>query len=92
LAGIVAPIDDKFTEILSFLTLGRWGTEGLARIQDKFQAGTFKEHIIDKSLYYDNSFTAFNSFQANIFVILTMNVIIMALTIYQLYRKDSIPS
>jgi ABC-type multidrug transport system ATPase subunit len=92
LAGIVAPIDDKFTEILSFLTLGRWGTEGLARIQDKFESGAFKEHILDKSLYYDKAFTAFNSFQANIHVILSMNVIIIALTIYQLYKKDSIPS
>ena len=34
LAGVMTKIDSVFVEILSFTTLGRWGTEGLARIQD----------------------------------------------------------
>lgn len=34
LAGLVARINDPLVEIFSFFTLGRWGTEGLARIQD----------------------------------------------------------
>jgi len=34
LAGIVARLDTVFKEVISYVTLGRWGTEGLARIQD----------------------------------------------------------
>lgn len=35
LAGVITKIDNWGVEILSFLTLGRWGTEGLSRIQDE---------------------------------------------------------
>ncbi|HSI70851.1 MAG TPA: FHA domain-containing protein [Gillisia sp.] len=34
LAGVMTKIDSVLVEILSFFTLGRWGTEGFARIQD----------------------------------------------------------
>lgn len=34
LAGVITRIDNWGMELLSFLTIGRWGTEGLARIQD----------------------------------------------------------
>jgi hypothetical protein len=34
LAGVITKIDNWGMELLSFLTLGRWGTEGLSRIQD----------------------------------------------------------
>jgi ABC-type multidrug transport system ATPase subunit/pSer/pThr/pTyr-binding forkhead associated (FHA) protein len=34
LAGVVATIDNGLKDILSFFTLGRWGTEGLGQIQD----------------------------------------------------------
>jgi ABC-type multidrug transport system ATPase subunit len=34
LAGVMTRIDNTLVELLSFTTLGRWGTEGLARIQD----------------------------------------------------------
>lgn len=39
LAGVVAKIDNGFKELLSYLTLGRWGTEGLGRIQDDLARG-----------------------------------------------------
>ncbi|QCX38343.1 FHA domain-containing protein [Aureibaculum algae] len=35
LAGVMTRIDNTLVELLSFTTLGRWGTEGFARIQDK---------------------------------------------------------
>ncbi|WP_422103817.1 FHA domain-containing protein [Winogradskyella sp.] len=35
LAGVMTKIDNVLVEILSFTTLGRWGTEGFSRIQDK---------------------------------------------------------
>ena len=34
LAGVMTKIDSLLVELLSLTTLGRWGTEGLARIQD----------------------------------------------------------
>ncbi len=34
LAGVVAPIQSKFVEFLSYITLSRWGTEGLSIIQE----------------------------------------------------------
>ena len=36
LAGVMTKIDTLFVEILSFFTLGRWGTEGFSRIQDRY--------------------------------------------------------
>ncbi len=34
LSGVITKIDNAVVEFFSFFTLGRWGTEGLARIQD----------------------------------------------------------
>lgn len=34
LAGVLTGIDSKVKELLSYMTLGRWGTEGFARIQN----------------------------------------------------------
>ncbi len=36
LAGVVTRIEDKVTETLSYATLGRWGTEGFAILQDTY--------------------------------------------------------
>jgi ABC-type multidrug transport system ATPase subunit/pSer/pThr/pTyr-binding forkhead associated (FHA) protein/ABC-type multidrug transport system permease subunit len=90
LAGIIAPIQDKITEFLSFLTLGRWGTEGLARIQDKFMEGNFANQLLNKNLYYDNSIRTFNSIEKNIIVILIMNSIFLTILIISLKKKDPI--
>ena len=35
LAGVMTKIDNTLVELLSFTTLGRWGTEGFSRIQDQ---------------------------------------------------------
>lgn len=34
LAGVITKIDNLLKEVISFTMLGRWGTEGLSRIQD----------------------------------------------------------
>ncbi|MCU0448668.1 MAG: ATP-binding cassette domain-containing protein [Bernardetiaceae bacterium] len=34
LAGVVTPIDSRLKDAVSYLTLSRWGTEALARVQD----------------------------------------------------------
>ncbi len=36
LAGVMTKLDSRIIEILSFFTLGRWGTEGFARLQDDY--------------------------------------------------------
>ena len=35
-AGVIASIDTKDKELISYTMLGRWGTEGLARIQNDY--------------------------------------------------------
>nr|WP_297916491.1 FHA domain-containing protein [uncultured Allomuricauda sp.] len=35
LAGVMTKINNTVVELLSFFTLGRWGTEGFARLQDE---------------------------------------------------------
>lgn len=36
LAGVVTKLDDKVIEGISYFTLGRWGTEGFATMQDQY--------------------------------------------------------
>ena len=48
LAGVLTGIDSRFKEILSYLTLGRWGTEGFARIQN--DSPDFVKHVNDTLL------------------------------------------
>ena len=36
LAGVMTKLETPLIEILSFFTLGRWGTEGFSRLQDTF--------------------------------------------------------
>jgi len=48
LAGVMTKIDNTLVEILSFTTLGRWGTEGFSRIQDQ----TFDNQEALQSILY----------------------------------------
>lgn len=45
LAGVMTKIDKLPIELVSFFTLGRWGTEGLARIQDSHHKAEEGESI-----------------------------------------------
>ncbi len=45
LAGVVTRMDNVYKEILSYCTLGRWGTEGLARIQDSNPDYSYPEKL-----------------------------------------------
>jgi ABC-type multidrug transport system ATPase subunit len=90
LAGIVAPIEDKVTEIASIFTFGRWGTEALARIQDKYKTAEFTEQLINKNLYYKDSFSWFNSFTGNLTIMCIIDFTLILLLIWTLKRKDAI--
>ena len=49
LAGMITKIDNTFIEIMSFCTLGRWGTEVLGRVQDAAAGDpTGVESLLDK--------------------------------------------
>jgi ABC-type multidrug transport system ATPase subunit len=41
LAGVVAPIKNTTIELFSYFSLGRWGIEGLAKLQDIYGDGFF---------------------------------------------------
>jgi ABC-type multidrug transport system ATPase subunit/pSer/pThr/pTyr-binding forkhead associated (FHA) protein/ABC-type multidrug transport system permease subunit len=48
LAGVVAKITNPLVEILSYLTISRWGTEGMANLQKDVvvpPAGTMEKHV-----------------------------------------------
>ncbi|PCJ91953.1 MAG: hypothetical protein COA50_16015 [Flavobacteriaceae bacterium] len=43
LAGVMTKLDTRLIEILSFFTLGRWGTEGFSRLQDAYFENNYVE-------------------------------------------------
>ena len=47
LAGVMTKINTTLVEVLSFFTLGRWGTEGFSRLQDEASTDA-KSVIVDK--------------------------------------------
>lgn len=57
LAGVMTKIDTLLVEILSFFTLGRWGTEGFSRIQDRWfeKEGVAVESVLIPEITLDPS-------------------------------------
>lgn len=94
LAGVVEPIVNMKINFFSYLTLGRWGTEGLIRLQH----GPFKRPFALEDLYYNPTLrdkggqvvNAFNSTRANILCILVITILMYILTYFSLKRKDTI--
>ena len=93
LAGVVEKITSVKVDVLSYLTLGRWGTEGITRLQkgDAMSAG-LKELYYGKDLSDKGSFIVdlFNDLGANILIILILSAIMYVLTYYSLKKKDTI--
>jgi ABC-type multidrug transport system ATPase subunit/pSer/pThr/pTyr-binding forkhead associated (FHA) protein len=117
LAGVMNKIDNTIVEILSFSTLGRWGTEGFARMQDhyfpnqdniqsvlygiptangetKLVSGSaltrldlYNNKLIDDGILIGN---IFDSMQANLVIVMAINIIIYGMIYIALKRKDSI--
>lgn len=90
LAGIVAPIQDKYIELLSMFTYGRWGTEGVMRINDGLEEGVFTKNIINKNIYYRSSIDYFNAFGANMFMIFILALLFMSVTVWKLNKKGAL--
>ena len=123
LAGVMTKINNTMVEVLSFFTLGRWGTEGFARLQDtasEVELNTteqlqsvlttfpvspdgkqtrevssaamdvldlYNEELVDKGTLIG---TLFNSFDANLMAVTTLNILFYGMIFYALKRKDSI--
>ena len=47
LTGIIAPLDNNIKVFLSYFTLGRWGTEGFAQLQD--EAAILQDQWVDEA-------------------------------------------
>ena len=99
LAGIVEPVTSVKIDVLSYFTLGRWGTEGLTRLQKwPIKKGIIKRGTIVDGLYYNHSLkpdensivTLFNSFNSNLLVICILSILTYSLTAMSLKRKDTI--
>jgi ABC transport system ATP-binding/permease protein len=90
LAGILQPIQNEFTKLLSYLTIGRWGTEGLARIQDKDDADKPFVSMIEQHLYKDNTGSFLNEFESNVIALMILTVIMFVLVDYLLKKQTKI--
>lgn len=112
LSGVITKIDNVLIEVFSFFTLGRWGTEGLARVQDHASGGAMSENLQSILLfsaqtdsyspmgalafldYYNEEYnligTMFNSAEANLFIVLALDVLLYFAIYISLKRKDSI--
>ncbi len=68
LAGVIQPIENHITMLLSYFTLGRWGTEGAARIQDFGDEEKHFVKLLEKHLYSDdiNSILPTDGFESNL--------------------------
>jgi ABC-type multidrug transport system ATPase subunit len=98
LSGVLSNLNNKGIEILSYLTFGRWGTEGIARIQD----GSMNEPIyliesnnpaLCQNLYNclygnPNLLSLFQGLEENIIAIVILSIIFLALTIIKLMNFD----
>lgn len=93
LAGIVEHLTSLKVDILSYFTLGRWGTEGLARLQKKPLSDSALNYVyynpsLDKSNH--DIVTLFNSLDRNVVAILILSVATYLATYGSLKRKDTI--
>lgn len=98
LAGVVEIIHSLKVDMLSFLMLGRWGTEGFLRIQNEPILYPKTPFPALDMLYYNDSLKKngdgiiqlFNGIDANVFAILFLGGIMYVLTYVSLKKKDSI--
>jgi hypothetical protein len=95
LSGILSAITSPFIETLSYGTFGRWGTEGLARIQDfdkKKEDLMFmgENHQIHNNLYGDDSLMAlFKSIEGNLAILFAIKIAMIIMIVAKLLSADS---
>ena len=91
LEGIIHPLENKTTEWLSYLSLGRWGTEGIARIQDR--ASTLENPpflmILENNLYQNNEALQVASMKGNALILMLLSMIFLLATYLKLEKKHA---
>ena len=100
LAGLIAKVSSPLVEVLSYLTLSRWGVEGFNDIQNRvvvenadFSNTTMEAIPMLLSRFHENYeklFTLHGTIELDTYVI-TFMIIIMLVFIYRtLKKKDSV--
>lgn len=89
LAGIVHPLENGLTQFLSYFTLGRWGTEGLARIQDRLIQSDILPFLstIENNLYSEEQKLEVASISGNSIVLLLLSAIFLLSTFFKLRQQ-----
>jgi hypothetical protein len=101
LAGVIAKINNPIVEWISYITLARWGTEGLSIIQDKIYSdipinGSNITTAIDqlKVNFYQDYIDYFGDWAATLkldfFAVLLLASFFFFMTVNSLKKKDAI--
>jgi ABC-type multidrug transport system ATPase subunit len=91
LSGILQPLESELTIILSYITLGRWGTELLARAQDTHESTPlFSDYLM--GLLYPDDASVFDtaSIAANIIAMVILFFIMAIVVRILVNRKNSL--
>ena len=93
LSGMVSEIKSKWHEVLSYLSMGRWGTEGIARIQNNFESVNSNkpfEPLLKKFLYKPDHelLKIFDSFPSNLNALILLSAISLGTILYLLIRTE----
>jgi ABC-type transport system involved in multi-copper enzyme maturation permease subunit len=96
LSGILSKITSPFIEGLSYFTFGRWGTEGLARIQDMDRGDKDLMFMGDNHQIKDNLYGAgddllklFDTLKGNLSILLALKIMMVVLIVAKLISADS---
>lgn len=88
LAGFLAKLSTSVTVVLSALTLGRWSTEVLARIQDEEEQPSLFTDEMEKLLYpADVELLESGSIESNMFALVLLYVLMLVAISIRLYRR-----
>ena len=99
LSGVLSKLENPLTELLSYFTFGRWGTEGIARIQDAamdepvYLIESDNTSVAAKSLYQslygdDNMIAMFKGLQENMIAIAILSIIFLSAIVVLLLNFD----
>ncbi len=90
LSGVLQPIESTVTMFLSYLTIGRWGTELLARVQDFGQDNSIFLDTLRGFLYPENlDGLPTDSFAANGTVLFLVFLMMLLVVLFALYQRIS---
>ena len=88
LSGIIQPLENQFTILLSYLTVSRWGTELLARTQDLYSEDSLFVQFINGSLYpIDAEHAATDSVNLNIMALSLLFIVMLVVVRFLIAKR-----